>query len=92
LGQLKHLGLTLGVAYQVLDDILEVTTASSLLGKSNASDLKNKKATAVSCLGLEKAQAWLEKLSNEILSQIASLPCYNNHLQAVVKAMLNRKY
>lgn len=51
----KQIGYKLGLAFQIQDDILDVTFTSEELGKSN-SDLENQKATSVSVLGLKKPQ------------------------------------
>ena len=50
-------GDALGLAFQVVDDILDVTQASETLGKTAGKDLDNNKPTYVSVLGLERARA-----------------------------------
>ncbi len=54
---LGHYGDALGLAFQVVDDILDVTQASETLGKTAGKDLDNNKPTYVSVLGLERARA-----------------------------------
>ena len=46
----------LGLAFQIVDDILDVTESTEVLGKTNNSDLKNNKHTYVSLVGIEKAK------------------------------------
>ena len=46
----------LGLAFQIVDDILDVTESTEILGKTNNSDLKNNKHTYVSLIGIEKAK------------------------------------
>ena len=46
----------LGLAFQIVDDILDVTESTEILGKTNNSDLKNNKHTYVSIVGIEKAK------------------------------------
>lgn len=46
----------LGLAFQIVDDILDVTESTEILGKTNNSDLKNNKYTYVSLVGIEKAK------------------------------------
>ena len=46
----------LGLAFQIVDDILDVTESTDILGKTNNSDLKNNKHTYVSLVGIEKAK------------------------------------
>ena len=45
----------IGIAFQITDDILDVTSDAAMLGKPVASDIENDKSTYVSLLGLEKA-------------------------------------
>ena len=46
----------LGLAFQIIDDVLDVTESTEILGKTNNSDLKNNKHTYVSLVGIEKAK------------------------------------
>ena len=65
--QLKGLtdfGQSLGLAFQVIDDILDVTQTTEKLGKSAGKDLKAHKATYPSLLGLEKAKKEADKLTS----------------------------
>ena len=59
---LETYGDALGLAFQVVDDILDVTQASALLGKTAGKDVDNNKPTYVSILGLETARAHAEAL------------------------------
>ncbi len=54
---LQKLGKSLGLAFQIVDDILDVTGSEEEIGKPVGSDARNAKATAVSLLGLDGAQA-----------------------------------
>ena len=77
----------LGLAFQVVDDILDVTSNSAVLGKPVGSDEKNAKSTYVSLLGLEKARKFASELTasakdaisdyerNEFLLQFADYLC-----------------
>lgn len=55
-------GEAIGLAFQVVDDILDVTQASSILGKTAGKDLDNNKPTYVSVLGLEPARRCADEL------------------------------
>jgi farnesyl diphosphate synthase len=59
---LSDYGDALGLAFQVVDDILDVTQASATLGKTAGKDLDNNKPTYVTVLGLEAARAHAEAL------------------------------
>lgn len=65
---LKHLaqyGASLGLAFQVVDDILDVTADSATLGKTAGKDAACDKPTFVSLLGLEPAQAYADRLLDQ---------------------------
>ncbi len=59
---LSDYGEAIGLAFQVVDDILDVTQASSILGKTAGKDLDNNKPTYVSVLGLEPARRRADEL------------------------------
>lgn len=60
---LERFGQTLGLAFQVVDDVLDVTSDSMTLGKTAGKDAQAEKPTYVSALGLDKAQAWADELA-----------------------------
>ena len=62
---LEKVGYNIGVAFQIKDDILDVTSTTEVLGKPVLSDEKNDKVTYVSLYGLDKAQKDFETLSEE---------------------------
>lgn len=65
LEQLEHFGAALGLAFQVMDDILDVTADSHTLGKTAGKDAASDKPTFVSLMGLAQAQAY----ANQALEQ-----------------------
>ena len=60
---LNELGEKLGLAFQIMDDVLEVSSDSEALGKSNASDIENKKMTYVSVFGVAESKRRADELS-----------------------------
>jgi farnesyl diphosphate synthase len=62
---LADYGAAIGLAFQVVDDILDVTQASETLGKTAGKDLHNNKPTYVSVLGLAAAQAHAVELRDQ---------------------------
>ncbi len=70
---LEKVGYNIGVAFQIKDDILDVTSTTEILGKPVLSDEKNDKVTYVSLYGLEKAQKDFEFLSNEAIELLKKL-------------------
>ncbi|QYJ77877.1 (2E,6E)-farnesyl diphosphate synthase [Shewanella acanthi] len=71
----------IGLAFQVQDDILDITATTEELGKPQGSDLESNKSTFPQLLGLEGAQDTAEQLIQEALSALAKLP-YNSQLIA----------
>ena len=67
---LNNLGGKIGLAFQIMDDVLEVSSDSAILGKSNLSDITNKKMTYVSVYGVEESIQKAEALSNFCIEQI----------------------
>ena len=68
--RLNNLGGKIGLAFQIMDDVLEVSSDSVTLGKSNLSDITNKKMTYVSVYGVEESIQKAEALSNFCIEQI----------------------
>ena len=71
----KSFSRKLGLAFQIIDDVLDVTESSENLGKNNNSDIKNNKDTYVNIIGIEPSRARAKSL---IESSIADLN--NNNL------------
>jgi len=67
---LNNLGGKIGLAFQIMDDVLEVSSDSVTLGKSNLSDITNKKMTYVSVYGVEESIQKAEALSNFCIEKI----------------------
>jgi len=68
---LADYGAALGLAFQVVDDILDVTQASETLGKTAGKDLDHHKPTYVSVLGLEAARRHAQDLRQQALAALA---------------------
>ena len=90
---LDEVGRDLGLAFQIIDDVLEVSSDSATLGKSNQSDLVNEKLTYVSAFGKEASINQAHALSNACISKLES--SFNNdevaELLALAKFMVKRK-
>lgn len=70
---LEEIGADMGLAFQIKDDILDVTSTTEVLGKPVFSDEKNEKVTYISLYGMDKAQSDYELLSNRAVENIARL-------------------
>ncbi|WP_236903784.1 polyprenyl synthetase family protein [Comamonas serinivorans] len=69
--QLERYGHAVGLAFQVVDDILDVTADSATLGKTAGKDAQDNKPTYVSILGLEASRAYAGQLRDQALSALA---------------------
>ena len=69
---LSEYGEAIGLAFQVVDDILDVTQASETLGKTAGKDLDNNKPTYVSVLGLEPARSRADELRRAARAALAA--------------------
>lgn len=80
-----------GLAFQIRDDILDVTSTLEKLGKPIHSDDKNEKTTYVTLRGLEQASKDVEEVSGRALSRLASLPYENEFLTELIKSLIYRE-
>lgn len=67
---LRSYGRHLGLAFQAVDDILDVTASSAVIGKTTGKDLLQDKATIVKVLGLEKAKSWAEQATSDAIAAV----------------------
>ncbi|WP_254606983.1 polyprenyl synthetase family protein [Rhodoferax sp. BAB1] len=67
---LSDFGAALGLAFQVVDDILDVTADSATLGKTAGKDAEQDKPTYVSILGLERSRAYAQELHAQALAAL----------------------
>lgn len=80
-----------GVAFQVQDDILDVTSTSETLGKPVHSDEKNEKTTYVTLVGIEEAKQEVERLSREAVALLHQLPGENEFLEQLLTQLIHRE-
>lgn len=71
--KLENIGFKLGLAFQIQDDVLDVTSTSETLGKPVGSDINNHKSTYVSLLGIEESDKRIKELFEECLADIYGL-------------------
>lgn len=83
-------GLLLGLAFQVIDDILDYTSTTEELGKPVGSDQENNKSTFVSLYGLEKSIKYADETTNKAIEIINSFED-NYFLLDLTKQLLNRR-
>ncbi|MBQ6999141.1 MAG: polyprenyl synthetase family protein [Clostridia bacterium] len=89
--KIKQIASDVGYAFQIRDDILDVTGTTETLGKPAGSDDKNSKSTYVSIKGLEQSISDVEILSARALNTLSSLSCSNTFLEELIKMLIMRE-
>ena len=80
-----------GLAFQIQDDILDVTSTMEILGKPIGSDEKNHKITYVTYEGIEKAKADVASLSEQAIARMDSLVVKNEYLMELLRYLIRRE-
>ncbi len=88
---LEETGRKLGLAFQIQDDILDITSTTEKLGKPVLSDIKNEKLTYVSLFGMKQAKEKVKRLTEEALSLIDELPGDTEFLKALLSYLALRE-
>lgn len=91
LKEIETMGRYIGLAFQIQDDILDVTRSRQELGKST-SDEKNHKSTYVSLLGIEASQALADRYYEEAMQQIKGLHADTQELLSFLKELKDRRH
>jgi len=92
---LKHLsnfGRALGLAFQVIDDILDVTQTSEKLGKSAGKDLADEKATFPAVVGLERSRKAAKQLTDQARLALRPIGRRAEALHGLAEHLLDREY
>lgn len=80
-----------GLAFQIQDDILDVTSTIEVLGKPIGSDEKNHKSTYVSFVGLDAARADVAAISERAIAHMDSLAVKNEFLTELIRHLISRE-
>lgn len=89
---LRGYGEKLGLAFQIKDDILDVTGDTKLLGKKVKSDESNNKTTFITLYGLEQCKTISEKLTMECMEILSKLQRDTEQLKKITEFLLERTY
>jgi geranylgeranyl diphosphate synthase, type II len=93
LSAVAHFGQRLGLAFQIIDDILDVTQTSEILGKSAGKDVAAKKATYPAVIGLEKSRAEARRLTRRAHNALSVFSSSDAEpLHALANYLLEREY
>ncbi|MCI6537789.1 MAG: polyprenyl synthetase family protein [Lachnospiraceae bacterium] len=88
---IQQVAKDVGLAFQIQDDILDVTSDIETLGKPIGSDEKNHKTTYVTIRGLAQAEKDVEEISERALEGVASLSEENVFLNELIRYLIHRK-
>jgi geranylgeranyl diphosphate synthase, type II len=93
LSAITRFGQRLGLAFQIIDDILDVTQTSEILGKSAGKDLAAKKATYPAVIGLDKSRAEARRLTRQAHHMLSVFTGRDAEpLHALANYLLEREY
>ena len=87
LDALRDYGAVVGLAFQVVDDILDVTADSATLGKTAGKDVAQDKPTFVSLMGLEASKDYAQQLLARALTSLDALESSGLHRAAALRAL-----
>lgn len=88
---MEEIGRLFGLAFQIQDDILDVTGSLESLGKPAGSDQKNGKTTYVTLRGLAQAKEDQKRLSGEAAAALHTLPRKNEFLERLIRELITRE-
>jgi geranylgeranyl diphosphate synthase type II len=93
LAAITEFGQRLGLAFQVIDDILDVTQTSEILGKSAGKDVAARKATYPAVIGLQESRAEARRLTREAHNALSAFSARDaERLHALANYLLEREY
>lgn len=88
---IETIAKNVGIAFQIQDDILDVTSSLEVLGKPVLSDEKNEKTTYVTLVGLDKAKEYVESISNEAIALLCEFEAKNPFLEELLRELIHRE-
>jgi len=90
--ELDRFGKFIGLAFQVVDDVLDAQSSTATLGKTAGKDAKNNKPTYVSALGLEGARKFAAELRDDALRALDVLPQNGGQLRQLADFIVLRRF
>ncbi|MFZ0954841.1 MAG: polyprenyl synthetase family protein, partial [Candidatus Sulfotelmatobacter sp.] len=91
LEKLTEFGQSLGLAFQVIDDILDVTQTSEQLGKTAGKDTAAEKATYPSLFGVEQSERKADELVSQAFAELKSFGARAETLKELARFLVERK-
>lgn len=91
IGQMEQIARSVGIAFQIRDDILDVTSTQEVLGKPIGSDERNAKTTYVTLKGMEESTAEVKRLSRDAIETLRQMPGDTLFLEELIRMLTVRK-
>lgn len=88
---LRNIGYKCGRAFQIQDDIFDVSMSAEELGKTTGSDASNQKVTALQFLSVEEASQLVAQLYSEIRTDLQALNLNNSEIYNMIEYLMNRR-
>jgi geranylgeranyl diphosphate synthase, type II len=89
--RLRHFGETIGWAFQVTDDILDVEQSSATLGKTAGKDIAQQKATYPSVFGLARSHQIANDLATQAINDLAPYAIRTDRLRQIAHFLVHRR-
>ena len=87
-----QLAKNIGISFQLIDDLLDLSETTEKIGKTAKKDLKNNKKTIPICFGIDKTMIEVDKFKESTM-EICEKLCLNNHpLSAFIDSLFSRKF
>ena len=87
---IEQIAKNVGIAFQIQDDVLDVTSTAEVLGKPINSDAKNEKTTYVTLFGIDGAAKLVEERSHKAIEMLHSLSGRNDYLEQLLLQLIHR--
>ncbi len=91
ISKVEQIASDVGLAFQIQDDILDVTSTTEELGKPVKSDEKNEKTTYVTLRGLEQSEKDVTRISGEAIRLLDEIDAKNPFLELLIRELIHRK-
>lgn len=91
IAEVEKAAYEIGIAFQIQDDILDVTSTLEMLGKPIGSDARNHKTTYVTLKGLDEAQKEQRELSEHAVDTIRNMGYTNDFLMELITSLVTRQ-
>ena len=90
IGKMEQIARSVGIAFQIRDDILDVTSTQEVLGKPIGSDARNAKTTYVTLQGMDASEQEVKRLSRVAVDTLRQMPGDTRFLEELIRMLTMR--